>query len=76
MKKILKNIMRVIVRSAIFIYCKIVYRVKIEGKENVPKDELETVYEIVKNKMENVVELHVPLIVDINYGKNWYECDK
>lgn len=38
MKKILKNIMRVIVRSAIFIYCKIVYRVKIEGKENVPKD--------------------------------------
>lgn len=38
MKKILKNIMRVIVRNAIFIYCKIVYRVKIEGKENVPKD--------------------------------------
>lgn len=38
MKKILKNIMRAIVRSAIFIYCKIVYRVKIEGKENVPKD--------------------------------------
>ena len=38
MKKILKNIMRVIVRGAIFIYCKIVYRVKIEGKENVPKD--------------------------------------
>jgi len=38
MKKILKNIMRVIVRSAIFIYCKIVYRVKIEGKENVPKN--------------------------------------
>ena len=38
MKKILKNIMRVIVRSAIFIYSKIVYRVKIEGKENVPKN--------------------------------------
>ena len=38
MKKILKNIMRVIVRAAIFIYCKIVYRVKIIGKENVPKD--------------------------------------
>lgn len=38
MKKLLKNIMRIIVRSAIFIYCKIVYRVKIEGKENVPKD--------------------------------------
>ena len=38
MKKILKNIMRLIVRGAIFIYCKIVYRVKIEGKDNVPKD--------------------------------------
>ena len=38
MKKILKNIMRAIVRGAIFIYCKIVYRVKIEGKENVPKE--------------------------------------
>jgi len=38
MKKVLKNIMRVIVRNAIFIYCKIVYRVKIEGKKNVPKD--------------------------------------
>lgn len=34
----LKKIMRAIVRTAIFIYCKIVYRVKIEGKENVPKD--------------------------------------
>ena len=38
MKKILNNIMRVIVRITIFIYCKIVYRVKIEGKVNVPKD--------------------------------------
>ena len=43
---------------------------------DVPKNELETVYEIVKNKMENVVELHIPLIVAINYGKNWFECDK
>ena len=38
MKKILKNIMRAIVRIAIFIYCKVVYRVKIEGKDNVPKE--------------------------------------
>ena len=43
---------------------------------DVPKDELPVVYKIVKNKMENVVELHVPLVVDINYGENWYECDK
>ena len=41
MKKILKNIMRAIVRSVIFIYCKVVYRVKIEGRENLPKDKNE-----------------------------------
>lgn len=34
---ILKAIMRAIVRAAIFIYCKIVYRVKIIGKGNIPK---------------------------------------
>ena len=34
---ILKAIMRAIVRTAIFIYCKIVYRVKIIGKGNIPK---------------------------------------
>lgn len=38
MKEILKKIARAIVRFFIFIYCKIVYRVKIIGKENVPKD--------------------------------------
>ena len=37
MKNILKKVLRVIVRTAIFIYCKIVYRAKIVGKENVPK---------------------------------------
>ena len=42
---------------------------------DVPKNELPTVYELVKNRMENVVELHVPLIVAINSGNNWYECD-
>lgn len=34
----LKKIMRVFVRTVILIYCKIVYRLKIEGKENIPKD--------------------------------------
>lgn len=36
--EILKKIGRVIVRSAILAYCKIVYRLKIVGKENVPKE--------------------------------------
>lgn len=38
MKKTLKNIMRAIVKGAIYIYCKVVYRVKVIGKENIPKD--------------------------------------
>jgi 1-acyl-sn-glycerol-3-phosphate acyltransferase len=36
--KIFKKIGRVIVRGAIYGYCKIVYRVKIFGKENIPKE--------------------------------------
>lgn len=34
---ILKKILRVIVRTAIYLYCKIVYRVKVTGKENIQK---------------------------------------
>lgn len=34
----MKKIMRAIVRGAIVIYCKIVYRLKIEGKNNIPKE--------------------------------------
>lgn len=39
MKLFLKKVARVIVRSAIYAYCKIVYRAEIIGKENIPKDE-------------------------------------
>ena len=38
MKEFFKKIVRGIVKGAIYIYCKIVYRMKIEGKENIPKD--------------------------------------
>ncbi len=41
---------------------------------NVYKDELEEVKSIVKNEMENVMDLRVPLEVDINVGKSWYEA--
>lgn len=30
--------------------------------------------EIIKNKMENVFPLKVPLKVDVNFGKNWLEA--
>lgn len=38
MKKLIKKIGRVIVKSVIFVYCKIVYRVDIIGTENIPKE--------------------------------------
>lgn len=39
MKDFLKKIGRGIVKGAIYIYCKVVYRMKVIGKENIPKDE-------------------------------------
>ncbi|WP_010238405.1 DNA polymerase I [Clostridium arbusti] len=41
---------------------------------NVYKDELDQVKELVKNEMENAIVLKVPLEVDINIGKTWYEA--
>lgn len=38
MKNILKGISRGIVKGAIYVYCKIVYRFKVIGKENIPKE--------------------------------------
>ena len=36
--------------------------------------ELDEVSKIIRNAMENVIELRVPLIVDIHHGKNWAEA--
>lgn len=38
MKKVIKPIIKWIVRGAIYIWCKIYYRVEIKGLENVPKE--------------------------------------
>ena len=38
------------------------------------KDEVEQVKEILVQKMEQAVQLDVPLIIDIHTGKNWYEA--
>lgn len=39
----------------------------------VPEDELKIMQKIVQDKMENVVELEVPLSVDIQTGVNWFD---
>ena len=41
---------------------------------NVLESEKETVISIVKDKMENVIKLNVPLKVEIEQGKDWYEA--
>jgi DNA polymerase-1 len=41
---------------------------------NVPVSELETVRAIVRESMENAVELSVPLEIDMNHGSNWLEA--
>jgi len=40
----------------------------------ITKDELDTVTNIVKQNMEGALILNVPLIVEIGYGKNWFEA--
>ena len=41
---------------------------------DIPEDELDEVKDIIKNTMENVCELSVPLKVGIEYGKNWFDA--
>lgn len=40
----------------------------------VPDEELEETEQLVRESMQQVVQLQVPLIVDIAIGKNWKEC--
>jgi DNA polymerase-1 len=41
-----------------------------------PKDELKTLHGIVKDGMENVIKLKVPVEAHIEVGKNWLEQEK
>ena len=53
---------------------KMIIQVHDELVFDVYKDEKEIVEQIVKEKMENVYKLNVPLKTDINIGINWYEA--
>lgn len=53
---------------------KIILQVHDELILNVYKDELEEIKNIVKDCMENVLPLSVPLEIDINEGENWYDA--
>lgn len=53
---------------------KIIIQVHDELLIDCPSDEVSEVIEIVRDKMENSYKLSVPLKVDIEMGKNWYEA--
>ena len=40
----------------------------------VPEIELDLLSSLVKEEMENAIKLDVPLKVDCDYGKNWFEA--
>jgi DNA polymerase-1 len=41
-----------------------------------PPEELERMRELVRSHMEGVVELEVPLVVDLGVGANWLEAKR
>ena len=53
---------------------KIILQVHDELILNVKSDELEQIKALVKDEMENVLKMDVPLEVDINIGNTWYEA--
>ena len=40
------------------------------------KDELKDIYKIVKDGMEDIIELKVPVEAHIEVGKNWLEQER
>ena len=53
---------------------KILVQVHDELVFDVPKNEVEEVIPVIRDIMENVYKLSVPLKVDIEYGNTWYEA--
>ncbi|MGL5574657.1 MAG: DNA polymerase I [Sarcina sp.] len=53
---------------------KLILQVHDELILNVYNDELEEVKALIKEEMENVVNISVPLDIDMNIGKTWYEA--
>jgi DNA polymerase-1 len=55
---------------------KMIIQVHDELVFNAPKDELDKVAEIVKDRMEGVIKLKVPIVSRLEAGENWLELER
>ena len=55
---------------------KIVLQVHDEMMIEAPLEEAEQVKQIIKTKMENAVELRVPLVAEVSEADNWYDANE
>ena len=53
---------------------KIVLQIHDELLLEVPLEEKDRVKNMLKNSMENIVKLSVPLVAEVSEGISWYEC--
>ncbi len=68
----MRNVAERLVREGL--KSKMILQVHDELDFSVPKDEVDTVSALVKEEMEHVIKLDVPLIVDVSYAKTWAEA--
>ena len=54
--------------------CRLILQVHDELLIEAPEDEVETVKALLKEEMENVADLMVPLIANVSVGESWYEA--
>lgn len=53
---------------------KLILQIHDELDFEVPRDEIDALSALVKDTMEHIVELKVPLIAEVSYGDNWAEA--
>ena len=53
---------------------KLVLQIHDELDLEVPEDEITAASDLVRETMEDVAELKVPLIAEVSYGSNWAEA--
>lgn len=53
---------------------KIILQIHDELLIETPNEEKDKIEKILKNSMENIIELKVPLIAEVTQASNWYDC--